>query len=742
MASTSRSLTPAEIAKVLNKELNVASSDIHDVLLDYFTTDVDHADSDSDVEGYVDAFAGSHVYTVRDATIRQCTTDEHSVDSAFVEADAEVPLLKSTMSEVHEITKWLNCNLANDDKAIIEKFVADGCKCNRKCSNLFTVDELLTHRLQMKELDYYDINHVSPKNMVIVSQFAALCDSSETTSSSHKQNKTRVKSRNSLMFKGREVCLPVFLFANDIGIKRYRLLKQQYGTSGIEPHMHGNAGKPAKHRLLHADCEQILLFLKHYSEQFGLVLPGRVPGFKATDLVLLPSSLTKRELHRNYVTACDAKNIRAVGYDSFRRVWKEALPNTVIQKPRSDLCATCHRNLTLMSVYRGMSEDDKMDHLTRSISHLELVKRERKVYTDAVIAARRQLPSLHSAQLGPHITCSSDVELHVSFDYAQQVHIPFDPQQPGEIYFLVPYKVGLFGIMNEAINKQVTYLIPESVTVSKGSNAVISFVDHYFDNYGLGEARIVIHADNCTGQNKNNFLLAYFMWRVMTGRHKSVKFCFLPVGLCHTKVSSLLELKQCFEASSPVSGVNVACLVGSEGGEVYVPVRDWQTFLMSELKYKRIAGIKNNHYFSFHSEHPGQVEIKEHSEAPVSRICMTAISTPCSEKPAEITPDGLSHDRKLYLYEKIRQFCSDETKDILCPEPSERDECSEATTNAAKESEVGQPTVEDDEEAQSLPPVKRRKPLCSYCKQSGHRNSVKRDGSFWCPKRQVETAVD
>ena len=82
-----------------------------------------------------------------------------------------------------------------------------------------------------------------------MSQFAALCDSSETTSTSHKQNKTRVKSRNSLMFKGREVCLPVFLFANDIGIKRYRLLKQQYGTSGIEPHTHGNAGKPAKHWL-------------------------------------------------------------------------------------------------------------------------------------------------------------------------------------------------------------------------------------------------------------------------------------------------------------------------------------------------------------------------------------------------------------------------------------------------------------------------------------------------------------
>ena len=46
MASTSHSLTPAEVAQLLNKELNVPSSDIHDVLLDYFTTDADHSDND------------------------------------------------------------------------------------------------------------------------------------------------------------------------------------------------------------------------------------------------------------------------------------------------------------------------------------------------------------------------------------------------------------------------------------------------------------------------------------------------------------------------------------------------------------------------------------------------------------------------------------------------------------------------------------------------------------------------
>ena len=33
---------------------------------------------------------------------------------------------------------------------------------------------------------------------------------------------------------------------------------------------------------------------------------------------------------------------------------------------------------------------------------------------------------------------SFDIEMHYSFDYAQQVHIPHDPIQGGPIFFLVP----------------------------------------------------------------------------------------------------------------------------------------------------------------------------------------------------------------------------------------------------------------------------------------------------------------
>ena len=72
-------------------------------------------------------------------------------------------------------------------------------------------------------------------------------------------------------------------------------------------------------------------------------------------------------------------------------------------------------------------------------------------------------------------------------------------------------------------------LVDESV----GSNSIIIKLHHFFHNFGLGEQRVTLHADNCSGQNKNNMMLQYLMWRCMVGLHKEIEIAFLVVG--HTK---------------------------------------------------------------------------------------------------------------------------------------------------------------------------------------------------------------
>ena len=51
---------------------------------------------------------------------------------------------------------------------------------------------------------------------------------------------------------------------------------------------------------------------------------------------------------------------------------------------------------------------------------------------------------------------------------------------------------------------------------------MVSLLHFFFENYGLGEEHVQLHADNCSGQNKNNCMMQYLMWRVLTGWHMSI----------------------------------------------------------------------------------------------------------------------------------------------------------------------------------------------------------------------------
>jgi hypothetical protein len=173
----------------------------------------------------------------------------------------------------------------------------------------------------------------------------------------------------------------------------------------------------------------------------------------------------------------------------------------------------------------GSNIKDKSEALQKALKHIHQVERERTFYNnikakcrDVTRSAFNQQGTFHPpppASRAPPLTGPS--QAHYSFDYAQQVHYPSDPMQPGPIYFLTPRKCSLFGICCEAIPRQVNYLCDESVDRGKGANTVVSQLHHFFANHGLCEEHLYLHADNCTGQNKNNTMMRYLAWRVMTG---------------------------------------------------------------------------------------------------------------------------------------------------------------------------------------------------------------------------------
>ena len=70
--------------------------------------------------------------------------------------------------------------------------------------------------------------------------------------------------------------------------------------------------------------------------------------------------------------------------------------------------------------------------------------------------------------------------------------------------------VVIFGIFCEAVPRQANVLIDGSVSCGKGANPTISDVHYYFENHGLGEKDVHSQADNCGGQNKNNYSVWFF----------------------------------------------------------------------------------------------------------------------------------------------------------------------------------------------------------------------------------------
>lgn len=102
---------------------------------------------------------------------------------------------------------------------------------------------------------------------------------------------------------------------------------------------------------------------------------------------------------------------------------------------------------------------------------------------------------------------SGPVCIHFSFDFAQQVHYPHNPLQPGPMYFKTARKCAIFGVCCEGIPRQVNYLIDEAFNTGKGANTVISLLHHFLGHHSLGELQLSLHADNCSGQNKNNMVL-------------------------------------------------------------------------------------------------------------------------------------------------------------------------------------------------------------------------------------------
>lgn len=547
------------------------------------------------------------------------------------------------------------------------------CGCSQCCLKAFDAAEIEQAQLTMMELDRQE------KELIVLGLLESARYGAETT-----HGKKRRRARFSYSFQGVKICVGAFRFIYSIGQKQMKNLLKHSEENGPVPRVHGNKGRKPKHALDFATVENVVKFIKSHATVFGIPHPAPLRGRDDTPPIFLPASQHYKSVHKIYVESCEAAQKRAVGYDAFRSIWHQCIPEVKFMTPRTDVCDKCE------TLRRGISsavtEAQKLAASEAFLSHLHAAQRERENYIQKTKDAKEEMDQLGAIEPPPNPPCSTNLrKVHYTFDFAQNVSLPYSARQVGPVYFKTPRKVQIFGVNSEAVPKQINYLIDEAETIgpngknSHGANSVISMLHHFFERHGHGEKECVCHADNCCGQNKNKTVMAYFAWRVMCGLHEKVTLSFMIAG--HTQClidgcfgllqqkfrrSNCFTLQQLEEVVQSSASCNVAQLLAGSG----MSWRAWDVFL--QLHFRQIKNIRRYQHFEFNADKPGVVTVRESivDAGKEVQILKTAKEDVLAAGLAEVIPPaGLTPDRVLYLHKQIRPHMPPAFQDDLCPPP-------------------------------------------------------------------------
>ena len=96
-----------------------------------------------------------------------------------------------------------------------------------------------------------------------------------------------------------------------------------------------------------------------------------------------------------------------------------------------------------------------------------------------------------------------------------------------------------------------------------------------------------------------------------------------------------------------------------------IPSYDWASFLGE--RFRKVPQMKSYHHFFFSGRSLGSVVLKQFSDSDSSSFKMLIdnswIPSPRALPPV-ISPSGLPCARQWYLYNEIREFCRDRTRDL------------------------------------------------------------------------------
>ena len=391
--------------------------------------------------------------------------------------------------------------------------------------------------------------------------------------------------------------------------------------------IHGNTDKVFLHAFTFEKKESILNWIKTFANNHGEPRPGRMytrvdrtRRVRDTDIWWLPADLTIVKLHGIYIRDENTLNINV---ETFRKYFK-LCGNIKIKFGKTDVCDTCTVFREQLNV-QELSESATIELTTAFQLHLQQAKLARLDY--------------NNDHTRPGFT-------HISFDFSQNLSLPQLHDQPSDLYFLSLLNVNLFGIHNETYHRQMNYVYREDQGKKASNNVATLLLDYIYCLPKEQRINLILHADNCVGQNKNNTIIKLLSWMCLLGKCNIIEFKFMMKG--HTKFSpdsGFKHIKKKFARENVFDLNQVKSVIETSSitneCKVFLSHRfkDFRTKL--DLVFNDISGIAKYHVFVFKAECPGVVFCKKLVNDPTFVEFSTIIEDDLSQNDYLFVPDAL-----------------------------------------------------------------------------------------------------
>lgn len=499
------------------------------------------------------------------------------------------------------------------------------------------------------------------------------------------------------------MCREAFLLLWGIGersLRNYREYHKAYPGS-FAPRVHGNANKTSNYVLSSTIWQKVVNFIIKIGKEAGEESQGR--NLKRNNQAVekeivrfLPAYYSVSLLYRLFVADYQEKEKLEpntpppLSLRQFYNIFQSPECASVqLRSPRNDVCDVCLLYRNQIRRDTGIVDEYDEEEVFAWNDHVTRAKEARNVYKAELEAAHKGYTDMLTNRNN-----ALDYVPHATFDFAQDLGLPQLSNQPQELYFSSQRSIRVFSVKDDGSGIQYNFLYDEG-NGGKGSNYVGSMLVLFLLDLGrqFNIRRVLLNADNCGAQNKNNTVLWILELLVMLDIFEHIELKFLVKGHTHCSVDGGHGLIKKAWRKQNVFSIQQAKKVIEESAHtqramILSPKEffDWSSLL--SRYFRKFPGISSQQEFEFDKNRFGRIRYRRrHSQKWQSYRLFKRKDLTLPEELSSIEgikkhlqfmePPGIPLKKQWNLFKKLRKYVPEELKEELCPKPKGKEPTNE-----------------------------------------------------------------